>query len=111
MFQQFRIPRDLLELHRIERVTDAQAREQHGIVFNGDVSGIVFPYLFVPNCNGQRVSSAVRRDHPEIVDGKAKDKYVRAWGDAPHFYFAANAMELADPETTIVFVEAQKSVL
>jgi hypothetical protein len=86
MFDDFRIPRELLELHQIERVSDEEARTKHGILGDGDMAGIALPYLFVPGCNGFRVSSAVRRDKPEIENGKAKNKYMRAWGDAAHLF-------------------------
>jgi hypothetical protein len=113
-FAEFRISAGLLDVHHIERVTNQEAREHFGIGTKddtGDMSGIVFPYRFVPGTNGDRVTAAVRRDHPEIENGKAKRKYMHAWGDAPHLYFPCNSRELADPETTIVFVEAQKSCL
>jgi len=54
----------------------------------------------------------VRRDNPEFKDGKPQGKYISAYGDRRHMYFAPDAWnQLDDPEAAIVLVEAEKSVL
>lgn len=114
MFTQLRIPRDLLIAAGVVRVTDWEARNIYGIKFDPikDCSGLFFPY-YSP-VTGYRVGGRLRRDHPEIVNGKVKDKYLTAWGDRPHLYFppVPNLRELlADLSVLIVLVEAEKSVL
>jgi len=111
IFRRLGIPDELLERAGVERVTDWDARKKYGIVGYGDMAGIVFPY-FLPSKNGHRVTARLRRDHPEIEDGKPKRKYVSAFGDRRHLYFPPGAAGLiADSSTPIVLVEAEKSVL
>ena len=89
MFEQLRIPAALVELAGIERVTNHDARENYGIKGGGDMAGIAFPY-FDPGtmANGRRRNYArIRRDYPEVEDGKTKKKYVAPYGDPKHFYF------------------------
>ncbi len=66
MFDHLLIPRPLVELARIERVDDREARDKYGIRGAGDMSGIVFPY-FLPVGNGHRVTCRLRRDHPDLA--------------------------------------------
>ena len=74
------------------------------------MSGIVFPY-FIPGV-GHRVTARLRRDNPEIEDGKPKGKYIAPYGDSRHLYFPPDARAKLDgAETPIVLVEAEKSVL
>lgn len=112
MFTRIRVPLELLEEAHIGRVTNEVAREQYGIKgpVSRNMAGVVFPY-FIPACE-HRVTCRVRRDHPEIGDGKPKNKYVSAYGDNRHLYFPPQASEkLRDPATPIVLVEAEKSAL
>jgi P4 family phage/plasmid primase-like protien len=108
-FARLRIPEDLLTLARVERVTDAEAREEFGILFDGPLDGIVFPYYI----DGKRVTARVRRDHPEHDSkGKPQNKYVSAYGDQRHLYVPPGyEARLADPQTVFIYVEAEKSVL
>jgi len=113
MFEQLRIPPELVELAGIERVSNHDARETYGIKGGGDMAGIVFPY-FDPESmtNGRRRHYArIRRDHPEMEDGKAKKKYVAPYGDPKHFYFPPCPELFADLSVPIVLVEAEKSAL
>lgn len=102
---------DLLGTAGVRRVTDAQARE---LGLSGpahrDLGGVVYPYL--DPATGQRHTCRVRRDHPEIEDGKAKDKYLSAFGDRKHLYLTAAKPEtLTDLTVPVVFVEAEKAAL
>jgi len=110
MFSRLGITAELLNQARIERVTDREAREKYGIVGYGDMSGIVFPYM--DPMTGHRWTGRVRRDNAEVEDGKAKRKYVSAYGDHRHFFFPPGCGELlADASVDLIFVEAEKSVL
>ena len=54
----------------------------------------------------------LRRDHPEMENGKPRDKYLSAFGDTKHLFFPPGAGELlADTSVPIIIVEAEKSVL
>src|SRR5207245_3848092 len=84
MFERLGISADLIAQAGIERVTDQQAREKYGMRHSGDLCGIIFPYLPV-NGDGRRWTARLRRDNPEIEDGKPKNKYVSAYGDRRRF--------------------------
>jgi hypothetical protein len=106
------IPPDLLVEARVQRVSDREAREIFGIKGSPtmDMSGIVFPY-FIPS-SGYRVTARLRRDNPEMEDGKEKNKYISAYGDGRHLYFPPGSAErLKHPDIPIVLVEAEKSAL
>jgi len=112
MFARIGVPLDLLEAARVEHVSDADARERFGIQgpASKDMAGIVFPYH--SHVTERRVTARVRRDNPEIEDGRPKNKYVSAYGDRRHLYFSPDAWEkLQNPSTIIVLVEAEKSSL
>jgi hypothetical protein len=112
MFARIGVPLDLLEAAHVERVSDRDARERFGIVSpaSKNMAGIVFPYFSY--VTGQRVTARVRRDNPEIEDGRPKNKYASAYGDARHLYFPPGAAKnLRKPDTPIVLVEAEKSAL
>jgi hypothetical protein len=104
------ITADLIERARLERVTDREAREKYGINGHGDRSGIVFPYL--DPADGVRHTARLRRDNPEMEDGKPKNKYISPYGDRRHLYFVPGGSELLrDASVPIVLVEAEKSAL
>jgi hypothetical protein len=106
----FRIPLELREAAGVRSVTDAEARDQFGIVGPGDMGGLIFPYL--DPISGRRVTARLRRDHPEVVSGKPDRKYISAFGDARHLYFPPGAGELlGNASVPVVFVEAEKSSL
>jgi hypothetical protein len=72
--------------------------------------GIVFPY-FSP-VTGRRVTARLRRDNPEIEDGKEKDKYISAYGDGRHLYFPpGSAAKLEQSDIPIALVESEKASL
>lgn len=111
MFARLKVAPELLAKAKIERVNDTEAREI--LALNGTygrMDGIYFPYLSWQT--GYRVAARVRRDFPEIEDGKEKRKYMAGYGDRRHLYFPPDAKEfLADPTTPLCLVEAEKSVL
>ena len=111
LFARLRVPPELLAAASIERVSNDGARNDYGITGTGDASGVVFPY-FLPGHNGHRVTCRIRRDHPDIEDGKPVRKYVAPYGDTRHLYYPPDAAgRLSDKDAVIVFVEAEKSSL
>lgn len=111
-FERLRIGAELLDQAHVRRVTDQEARDVYGVTgsVTMDMSGIVFPYFSV--ATGARVTARLRRDNPEIEEGKEKNKYVSAYGDHKHLFFPPGAADkLQDPGTPIVLVEAEKSAL
>jgi hypothetical protein len=109
-FSRLRIPADLLARADVERVTNHEAREKYGVTGYGDRAGIAFPY-FDP-VDGRRRTARLRRDNPELEDGKPKNKYICPYGDGRHLYFVPGCgMLLRDIAVPIVLVEAEKSAL
>ncbi len=112
-FAKFRIPPELLDLAGVTRVTDREAREMYGISGGGDMGGIAFPY-FEPGTmsNGpRRTYVRIRRDYPELEDGRPKKKYIAPWGDRNRLYFPPVPELFADTGVPVVLVEAEKSAL
>lgn len=112
VFDRLRIPSELLKADGVQRVTDTEAREIYGVSGSAtmDMSGLVFPY-FIPE-TGQRATARLRRDNPEIEEGKERGKYMSAFGDRRHLYFPPRARDkLQNRSTPIVLVEAEKSAL
>jgi hypothetical protein len=110
MFARLGIPTELLAQAGVRRVTDSEARELFGIRGDGDVAGIIFPYL--DPSDGYRVTARLRRDNPEIVGDRAERKYVCPFGDRRILYFPSGAAALlADPTVSIVLVESEKAAL
>jgi len=99
-----------LETAKISRVTDRQAREDCGLAWRGDLSGIVYPRI--SPWSGRVVGFRVRRDRPDIRDGKTDAKYLSS-PDRAHLYFAPGTTPalLSDTGVPIVVVEGEKSVL
>ena len=50
-YERIGIGTDLLSAAQVRHVTDSEARELYGFRFNGDLSGIVFPYFDPVNGN------------------------------------------------------------
>src|SRR6266576_2147705 len=113
MFAKLGIPPELLDLAGVTRVTDQEARS-FGIRGVGSMSGIMYHYwdpLSILNGRHRR-TSRLRRDDPDVEDGRIKRKYVSAYGDRRHLYFPPTAPDLiADNSVPIVLVEAEKSCL
>lgn len=111
-FNHLGISEELLAKAQVQRVTDPEARGAYGITgpTARDMSGIVFPYFSI--ATGRLVTARIRRDNPEIEAGKAKNKYMSAFGDRRHLYFPPGAAaKLQDADTPVVLVEAEKSSL
>src|SRR5262249_37759435 len=80
----FRITDDLIALHELRCVSDRQAREDCGIQYRGgDLSGVAWP---IWGADGQIKGYRIRRDNPEVENGKPKAKYVQSQ-DRPHLFF------------------------
>jgi hypothetical protein len=111
LHRQLGIEIDLLVHHQVRRVDDRRARELLNIGRkHGDFSGIEYPYLD-PH-TGRRVTSRVRRDRPEVEQGRPKAKYCSPFGDRKHLYFAVKeAAVLAETRIPVIIVEAEKSAL
>ena len=92
----------------VVRVDDAEARERLASRHAGDLSGISYPYLR----NGHAVGYRVRRDHPEIENGKPANKFLSSYGDRRRLYFPPDVeSSLTDTGVLVVFVESEKAVL
>ena len=113
MFAKLKIPPELLERAGVVRVTDREARDECGIRGSGDMAGIAIPY-FEPSTmsNGQRRWYVrIRRDFPEIEDGRQRKKYVAPYGDRKRLYCPPTPELFADVTVPICLVEAEKSAL
>jgi hypothetical protein len=111
VFARLGIPPELLDAARVRRLTHEEARSVAGIHYRSDtLEGIHFPNVD-PERDKVR-GGRVRRDHPELgTDGKPIAKYVGP-PDRHHLYFAPGVGTLlADSFVSVVFVEAEKSVL
>jgi hypothetical protein len=110
LFEHLRIPCDLLAAACVRRVDDGAARDEYGVRCDGDMSGVIYPYL--DPVSGRRVTARLRRDHPDTVNGKQDRKYICPPGDTRHLYFPPDAGALlADVAVPVIFVEAEKSTL
>lgn len=73
MFASIGVTASLIGEAHIRRVSDAEARELLSLPnFKGDLGGIEFPY-YGPSSNGNRLTSHIRRDFPEVEDDKPKN--------------------------------------
>src|SRR5580693_3270321 len=111
MFAGLKIPESLLAAAGIVRVSNQEARARYGIQGSGDMAGVAYPY-FDPHtlaADRHRYYVRIRRDHPEVEDGKEKKKYVAPYGDRRHLYFPPAPELFADTSVPIVLVEAEKS--
>ena len=109
MFARLRIDPDLLARAGVHRVTDREARDEFGLNRTGNNSGIVFPYV---DAEGRRHTCRLRRDHPDIEDGKLVRKYLAPYGDRRHLYIVPGDHSLGrDLTIPVVLVEAEKSAL
>jgi putative DNA primase/helicase len=112
MFKRLKAPFALVKEAGIRRVTDAEARRLPNIVArsNQNLQGIVFPY-----CNpktGDIVTLRIRRDHPEMKDGKPENKYLCPKGGARSLFIHPRSVpKLKNTVIPVVLVEAEKSVL
>jgi hypothetical protein len=86
-FERLGIEAALLAAERVRRVSEQEARKYFRITGSPTIalSGFLIPYLHP--VTGYRATARLRRDNPEIVDGKEQNKYISAWGDTRHRYF------------------------
>jgi hypothetical protein len=106
-FRYLKISEELLAAHGIRDVTNLEAR-QFGIQYRGDLGGILYPCW---GADGTPKGYRVRRDNPEIENGKPKAKYVQSV-DRPHLFFEKTSRQwLSDTSVPVVFVEAYTSAL
>jgi putative DNA primase/helicase len=104
----FGIPPELLTTVA-RRVTDKEAREHLGVRHTGDLAGVLYARLDPET--GVTRGYRLRRDHPEIEDGKPRDKYLSSI-DRPALFFAPGVGPLlTDTTVTVATVEAEKSSL
>lgn len=102
----------ILEAAQVRRVTDAEARD---LGLSGppsrDCAGVAYPYL--DPATGRPVTCRVRRDRPEMEDGRPTRKYLAPYGDRRHLYLSAitGTSVLADSAIPVVLLEAEKSAL
>ena len=91
-------------------MSDSEARGDYGFAGAGDLSGVLFPY---PDpLSGRRLTARLRRDNPELENGKPKNKYLSPYGDRRHLYFPPESgSALSNTAVPIFIVEAEKSVL
>jgi|SRR6516165_5547253 len=107
MFSGFRIDRELLAEAKLDRRTDSETRELLGLNgIKGDMSGVHFPY-FNP-VTGQRVNDVVRRDHPDMEDGKPHRKYVSGYGNRQHPVY--NNVGVVKQENNNTFPDARRGL-
>lgn len=100
---------DVLVRAQARRVTDADARDL-GVSGHGDMSGIA--YLFVDPATDRAVTCSVRRDRPEIENGKPTRKYMTPYGDRPHLYLSgARHEDFPEIDVPVVLVESPKAAL
>ena len=108
-FARLGISPELLDAAGVQRVTDAQARDRLRVAHRGDLTGILFPR--VDPITGREVGYRVRRDHPEMEDGRPKNKHLSSI-DRSHWFFPPScAGLLTDTTVPVVIVEAEKSSL
>lgn len=111
MFQRLRIPPELIDAAQIRRVTHTEAREVCGIRYHSaDLAGLWYPSLDPEH--GTIRTGRVRRDHPER-DGHGRPiaKYVSPPTRRALYFPPKISPLLADTETSVVIVEAEKSAL
>jgi hypothetical protein len=104
---------EMLKRAQVQRVSDYEARDllaMHGWPATQKLDGVLYPY-FAPQ-NGHVTTRRLRRDHPEIENGKPKNKYLSGYGDHKHLYFPPECKTLlSDISAVVVIAEAEKSVL
>lgn len=106
-----RITPEMLERAHVRRVDDLEARDKLAMLKrSGDLAGLLYPY--VNPITGYDWTYRVRRDHPEMEDGKPKAKYLSSFSDKKRIYFPPGcAALLTDTTIPLIIAEAEKSVL
>lgn len=104
------IPAEIVDAAGIVRVTDTGAREEFGFRQPGNLDGLIYPY--VSPITNKRVTARLRRDFPDMKDGKIEAKYLTPYGDRRCLFFAPGcAAALLDTTIPVIISEAEKSAL
>jgi hypothetical protein len=95
----------------LRRVSTVVGTEIMGRDGHGDFAGIIFPYIW-PGSDVVR-EYRLRRDKPEIENGRPKGKYIQPQGRRPMLYFhpATNVDWLSDVSLPILLTEGEKKCL
>jgi Domain of unknown function (DUF3854) len=115
LFEKHRTLERILRSACIRRVSNYEARLHWGFrirtPFLCAMDGLCFPYL-VPE-SSHRASCRIRRDLPEVVNGRLSAKYRKPWGDPMRWYYGAPLCfaQIGDRTYPLLLVEAEKSVL
>jgi hypothetical protein len=105
------ISAQMLGRAQVRRVSDRDARELLGQArHTGDLAGLIYPH---PDPRtGRAATLRLRRDHPDLEDGRPRNKYLSPYGGRRHLYFPPDCNTLLDDVgATVIVVEAEKSVL
>jgi hypothetical protein len=111
MFKKLKIPAWLVASAGVRRMTSVEARNS-GLVAPArcNLAGLMFPNVNIKT--GEMITFRLRRDKPEIKDGKPQAKYMCPKGRRRGLYFPPDAdIKLDDHTVPIVLVEAEKSSL
>src|SRR5262249_31842539 len=105
------IPRQLAEQAMLRRVSDTDGATIVGKNGSGNYAGLLIPYC-LPGTSGAR-GYRLRRDHPEIENGKPKRKYMAEPGTGNLIYFApgTDPAWLADVSLPVVITEGEFKTL
>src|SRR5258708_3488629 len=100
------ITREIADTAMLRRVNDQEGREVVGQKGKRDCAGLLYPYYWPGDVSP--VSYRVRRDHPDMVQGKdgtvkPDRKYLGAPGGGNHLYIPPGITleQLADPKIPI----------
>src|ERR1035437_9859626 len=110
-FTNLRISDGWVKRAQIKRMTSIEAHVEVGISFNdftGDLSGLLIPYL-APS-DGALITVRLKRDNPEVEDGKKQNKYRSPLGKVKPLYFVPG-VNYAGSEAGIVLVESELSAI
>jgi len=102
MFARHKIPAELVAEAAIARTTSPDARSKWYLSAPSKINlaGIVYPHF--DRETGDRMTFRVRRDKPEMVDGKPKNKYMSPAGGPRILYCPPGAAaKLQDKDTSI----------
>lgn len=105
------INRETAERALLRRVDSLAAGQIVGRNGSGDYAGILFPYVWPGEQHVREYR--LRRDHPEIENGKTRNKYLSPPGRGNMLYFVpgTRAEWLSDPTLPIVLTEGEKKCL
>ena len=105
------IDRHAAERALLRRVDSSTGGELMGRNGSSDYGGIVFPYVWPGDQHVREYR--LRRDWPEVENGKPRNKYLSPPGRGNKLYFVPGTVPewLSDPNMPIVLVEGEKKTL